>query len=1329
MKTRRILAILLSAAMLLSLMTHAIWAAEEGVTGEIVSEVEKVSEVPELPDIPTAQESETDAPADTPENQEETPAEAPDAEESIAEEAPPVPEDDSESLADEVSDESLPEGSEGIIPEENTDSAQEPDLGEINPMSLLPLETVTATVVLDRTVDFPEKLAKVSPYAFYVEEVLADILAQYSGISTFSENSAPPEEAPPPEVVPEPEDPLDYYSIMYASEQDNFVRVRLNDILTPSESYIYTNSLTKSITAEVHFIVCIGNRGDQFNPNNIRYDITIEYILPDADFFNSLSLVVLNSKGEEIHTSQPYGYFISNAAGKTYDSYCYTSKGCFEKGEFPKALIKLGDKYSAADVEVYSGFVHSEEDIGTKENIASKILYDSEKKEPIEMGHYSFNEDYEGTVTAFLDLTFVVKAADGTKKFLVAQFEVNLADNRVSVSSISGYTSLEYLYKSPDDLTFGNILSSMERYIDRYPVGLYSDFSDFNLKLCAYYYDYIDSSFSGYGSMDLSKIDFACFGEYSSKEAAVQAGAEDIKEKLFSYKASDTVDFSQFDEIKAYLEDGTEVRVKVIQITVSDIYGFVYNVKYYAALSDTLPANPANPSDDTYFKITGALKTDEGSGSSKYLSSYRVRPSDDSYYRYGYQTLFLLDDGQPLEEDVIVPTFDPGTGVDIHINNAFSADNTSSDIQASGVSKVYFKDGEPVQYVAKSQSGDDKSYWVTFQTQYRGGSKLFVNATNDKSRYIDGKPSREIFYNDDFGYLHDILIANVGDQPLTGITAELKNAKGVILDPYWSVPKGSVKTLGAFDTTASPSFDSDGNQLVGELYNLAKIRLLPALVYEDVYGGLYNENGKALYEKVREVSYFGEISGTLVISADGNEKVEIVLTGIAGKPKITTDTLLEGVKYVPYSCMIMTNSMYDTGAMKFSVVDGTLPKGIELLPDGELYGIPMEANEEGCEFTVEARYVGSAPNNTDISGFVDYKTYKLKIADNTDKNVDAVNATQQGYLLMDRVSKYVTVYYSKLNDDGTPVVEKIEIDSNIFRSEGSYTREFKNFYIDGVKLTEGTDYTAVEGSTKITVLAETFSHIGISDNNIAHTLAAEFRTSYGGLLKKSAQNVYIDYLEYKEEQEEQNPQNPENPGGSGQSYPPVQYPPLTANQTTEFFESVSTILTVISPEGSVIPGLDIELHSDVKRASTDDNGEVSFDNVEFGRHTLYIKDNAAGKTASKTFTLVSGFGAELNGDIITAEVGQTIHITVEYDGSSIKIVRAETKVDVPQEGAINEEESEGVNGHELTQAQETNSLPKEPAEEENSMNPGTGLVLGLAPVTALAWILVFIKRR
>ena len=233
----------------------------------------------------------------------------------------------------------------------------------------------------------------------------------------------------------------------------------------------------------------------------------------------------------------------------------------------------------------------------------------------------------------------------------------------------------------------------------------------------------------------------------------------------------------------------------------------------------------------------------------------------------------------------------------------------------------------------------------------------------------------------------------------------------------------------------------------------------------------------------------GEIKGTLVIGykdATGAdvEKVEIKLTGVAGTPKIITDTLVDAVKYVPYSTVIQTNDMYSNN-VKFTLTGGKLPNGITLLPDGELYGLAKETGE--FTFTVTATYDGSVYGSGAVS---DSREFTLTVKENTNANVLATNDGVYGHKLLDAIADEINV---------TTVDEA----TLVFRSEGPYA-QFEAFYLDSKKLVEGTDYISEEGSTKITVQAQTFKNAG----NGTHTIAAEFRDG-GDVMKQTAQNVTV----------------------------------------------------------------------------------------------------------------------------------------------------------------------------------------------------------------------------
>jgi len=125
----------------------------------------------------------------------------------------------------------------------------------------------------------------------------------------------------------------------------------------------------------------------------------------------------------------------------------------------------------------------------------------------------------------------------------------------------------------------------------------------------------------------------------------------------------------------------------------------------------------------------------------------------------------------------------------------------------------------------------------------------------------------------------------------------------------------------------------------------------------------------------------------------------------AGTPLRTTVLAAEGgvvpelpaeisaaVKYVPYSIMLQGTDMDSENQLTFTMASGELPEGVEVRPNGEIYGIPKEAGS--FTFTVQMEDSSHELQNADV-------TYTLEVLENTDENVDA--STDMGYEVLDRV--------------------------------------------------------------------------------------------------------------------------------------------------------------------------------------------------------------------------------------------------------------------------------------------------------------------------------------
>lgn len=791
----------------------------------------------------------------------------------------------------------------------------------------------------------------------------------------------------------------------------------------------------------------IGGTADQLDLNNTRYIVTVNvprmYELFDVDVYT------LNRKQPQMSDNI--------SGGASYSA---------ETGEFQYQTLymrtKLDDPmwdYLKTDNRYYVAFTLNEK-FGS--DVTVTATYKGEDVTNVLFGQTDManeggliqnknNNSGEDLIT----VTFQRTGGQGTTTI---PYRLYLSDASMSLSTYGNiYAQLDgnSTYRDSVAYSWENDYSGKYRTVIYMLEPGYAANGTYYVNLSMY--NPMATSTVNYGVAYVKK---AVVGDYAN-EAAIPADATDIKEQLFS---------NAHEVGGGYGADFS----KGVVFTVIDIDGRVHQVAIKVIPFDE---SAIELSADTYMHMYGAKQeTKNDSGYASSYSAYTLDGMDDDYYGNGYQTVFLMNSTYdsasrkniytPVTDQKIRPSFSTGSKVSIFA----SVDGGAATKQVSGESLIPFTSGKAIQYSASAEDGTNlANYWVTFLTQ-QSGAKLFVNAANDPSHYVtvDGKemPQREVYLNDEHDNKHDVFFANVGDADMTGLYVKLENAQNVALDEYWTV--GDTTTLSAFTTTEER--DSDGNYVsYGELANVAKVRLVP----------LTDADGNVL---------FGAISGTLVIGYTGSgtepvEEVRINLTGIAGTPTITTTSVLDGVKYVPYSSVIQTNNMYGTSKMAFSVTGGALPTGLTLKPNGEIYGIPTKVGE--YTFTITAIY----DSNDEVKC---EQTYTITIADNTDENVLATNDTAQGYPLLDMVPD--------VN------VRNFPADGVLFRSEGAFA-EFVAFYLDGKKLVEGQDYESSEGSTRIVIQSQTFKNAG----NGTHTISAEFRTggTADGEMHRTSQNVEV----------------------------------------------------------------------------------------------------------------------------------------------------------------------------------------------------------------------------
>jgi len=194
--------------------------------------------------------------------------------------------------------------------------------------------------------------------------------------------------------------------------------------------------------------------------------------------------------------------------------------------------------------------------------------------------------------------------------------------------------------------------------------------------------------------------------------------------------------------------------------------------------------------------------------------------------------------------------------------------------------------------------------------------------------------------------------------------------------------------------------------------------------------------------------------------------------------------LPEGIKYVPYSYRLSFGGAEN--AKSYAIVAGTLPSGTAInMQTGELYGVPQVSGD--FHFTVGVFLDSSTNKHKD-------QEFTLTVLENTDEN----SATaKNGYEVKAPIGEY--------RGDGRYVMNGyIE---QVFKLSGPFV-EFEKLWLDGNQLASGMDYTASEGSTIITIPAETFRKYD-DGTGATHTIAAEFRTSDGRMVR-TAQNFVIE---------------------------------------------------------------------------------------------------------------------------------------------------------------------------------------------------------------------------
>lgn len=809
---------------------------------------------------------------------------------------------------------------------------------------------------------------------------------------------------------------------------------------------------------------------DPLNPSNVRcrIDVQVGY---HYDLLETEAYTVDNPR-------QEITVYDDDVSLSSYDNrnilYIPVDPDTWREGQEANLGLKLDRNYSGFTVKVYEGRYETEEAItnaGATE-ITSQIM---DQTSLATTGGYRADYSWKNDYTGMPEVTLVLTRSSTNETACVMPVILYMYPDELYVGISNLYTN-----------SSGNNSAGFYRRIEKTGFEEYRIYTLYSgNKANGTYYVNLHANDPETNKNGADAVKGAYEGNYASADAATAAGKSDIKSQLFNYSSRYPVNFSQY-------PNG-------VQFTVIDnndrVWHFGIEVEERPE-GTSLPPAPTPLSEDTYFRVRGALTEKDGTNYNSYFMKY----SDDSYYYRGYQTVFLLNsDGSPVSAGQITPSFETGNKVEIYAGHDVDGTMVAAVKQTSGETPVSFTSGNPIQYSAAAENGSHlKNYFVTFLTQ-QDSPTLFVNGANDETNYQEDPqdatkkiPARVVNLTRDYNYHHDIFFANLGKDALTGLSVKLTGldgtgeAENVTLDDYWTVK--DTKTLAGF-TSASKQSVNGTSDPYGELPNVSKIRLVPQL---DDQG-----NMKA-----------GQINGLLSISADGIDPVKILLTGSAGSFQINTNKLLDGVKFVSYSCLIQTNYVSDgysdTDAVTFSATG--LPSGINIRPNGELYGIPTTPGTyNNVTITATATIDGERKSDT--------KTYTIIIEDNTDMNVWRYDS-----MIWSNLDYTPQIAIPNENDD-TNIGTNASTGDNSWDKPtqiletwpaGDYACFIDRVFIDGVQLTPGVDYTSAPGSIKLTIQTQTLRSFG----NGTHTISAESRI--GGAnstnLRRTAQNYTLTTL-------------------------------------------------------------------------------------------------------------------------------------------------------------------------------------------------------------------------
>ena len=106
-------------------------------------------------------------------------------------------------------------------------------------------------------------------------------------------------------------------------------------------------------------------------------------------------------------------------------------------------------------------------------------------------------------------------------------------------------------------------------------------------------------------------------------------------------------------------------------------------------------------------------------------------------------------------------------------------------------------------------------------------------------------------------------------------------------------------------------------------------------------------------------------------------------------------------------------------------------------------------------------------------------------------------------------------------------------------------------------------------------------------------------------------------------------------------------------------ESVTFVGILVDKDSKALSDMIVEIHSVVQTGRTDENGSFQFNNVEFGKHTVYVKDAKGNIISQREFNIALGSPLALNGNEIIAENGSVFTVKMQLDNGTLSFLNVE----------------------------------------------------------------------